>query len=329
MFRAKKIFIYQRWGVGDCIMSTDAVKILKDFFNNSNVVFIVASDFTGRSLVELNLADDYRVISKESHFSFLRNLSKLDISNKDVLFLPVKTHPALLLMFKALFPGLLIMSRGLKKMIQDYSTCASKSRYQINANIANRYLSLKRERSHAHVKGGGSSGAFEKIVYHIGSGSQPVKRLPISIIKKVYLELTKAHDFSLQHYVLIGPDDSDDNLDALIKSCPGIIVFHSSTLFDLQTLLESAIVVTGDTGVSHIASYINAKVVVLGGPTNTIESAPVRGAQVLRDDSLCDFSPCYGTDLFRSCPFSVKCLSNLDHNNVVSAIKSYKTEAIL
>jgi len=84
-------------------------------------------------------------------------------------------------------------------------------------------------------------------------------------------------------------------------------------------------VITGDTGVAHIASYINGKALVLAGPTNTIESAPLKGTKVLRDNSLCEFAPCYGTKNFISCPYETKCLSNLSHTSIVKLIISCKS----
>jgi ADP-heptose:LPS heptosyltransferase len=321
----KKIYIYQRWGIGDCLMSNDAVKLLKILYKESDTIFIVASEFVGKSLVEIGIANSYRTISKKSLFIFLMDFIKLDINSGDILLLPIKTHPILLLMFKFLFPNLLILSRGFRQMNRDYSRPLSDSRYLINLDIVKKHFSLDQKECLSYIDNSTGAGKVHNIVYHLGSGSQPIKRIPTSVIKKIHRKLIEDGPDDCKYYILVGPDDFTGDLKDLNNSYPEITIFYSTTLSDLVSLLECSLVITGDTGVAHIASYINGKALVLGGPTNTIESAPLKGTKVFQDSSLCEFAPCYGTKRFSSCPYGAKCMVNMDHNTIVNMIQSYKT----
>ncbi len=304
-------------------MSHDAVKILKSFYKESDVVFIVASKFTGKSLVEIGIANSYRVISKKSLFVFLMDFIKLDINSGDVLFLPIKTHPVLLLMFKSLFPNSLILSRGFKQMNRDYASPLHRSRYLFNLDIARKYFFPDQKEDSLYADNSTCVYGVKNIVYHLGSGSQPIKRIPTSVIKKIHQKLTKDRLNNFKYYILVGPDDFNGDLEGLVSSYPEITFFYSTAISELVHLLKRSLVITGDTGIAHIASYINGQALVLGGPTNTIESTPLKGVKVFRDNSLCDFSPCYGTNFFSSCPYDAKCMLNIDHNAIVNVIQSY------
>jgi len=300
-------------------MSSNAAISLKVHFKRSKVVFIVASDFVGKSLVEIGVADDYRVITKKTLFAFLMGMIRLDICRQDALLLPVKTHPVLWLMFRFLNPRLLILSRGLKQMAEDYSNTFSESRYRINSNIVKNYFPVAENDNSSFRE---NLDRVENIVYHVGSGSQPVKRIPPSVIEGIHQKLIGGEFSHYKYYILVGPDDLTSNLESIQNSLPGTHIFYSKTISDLVSLLKHSVVITGDTGVAHIASHVNSRVLLLGGPTNTVESAPPNQVKVLRDDSLCDSSPCYGTKKFISCPYNVKCLSGLDRDIATNLVRS-------
>lgn len=79
-------------------------------------------------------------------------------------------------------------------------------------------------------------------------------------------------------------------------------------------------VVAGDTGLAHFASFCNVPVVMVAGPTDAEKTSPL-GAKLIWTDLSLSCVPCYGTSLYRNCPYELKCMSSIDHNKIFDAIR--------
>jgi heptosyltransferase II len=70
-------------------------------------------------------------------------------------------------------------------------------------------------------------------------------------------------------------------------------------------LTEIAVLVSGDTGVAHLAAALGTPVVVLFGPTDPALTAPLGGVTVVRHPVPC--APCF----YRACPIDHPCMRGI------------------
>jgi heptosyltransferase-2 len=70
-------------------------------------------------------------------------------------------------------------------------------------------------------------------------------------------------------------------------------------------LTEIAVLVSGDTGVAHLAAALGTPVVALFGPTDPALSAPLGSVAVMRHPVPC--APCF----YRACPIDHPCMRGI------------------
>ncbi len=70
-------------------------------------------------------------------------------------------------------------------------------------------------------------------------------------------------------------------------------------------LTEIAVLVSGDTGVAHLAAALGTPVVALFGPTDPALTAPLGGVAVVRHPVPC--APCF----YRACPIDHPCMRGI------------------
>ena len=70
-------------------------------------------------------------------------------------------------------------------------------------------------------------------------------------------------------------------------------------------LTEIAVLVSGDTGVAHLAAALGTPVVALFGPTDPALTAPIGGVAVVRHAVPC--APCF----YRRCPIDHPCMRGI------------------
>jgi ADP-heptose:LPS heptosyltransferase len=106
--------------------------------------------------------------------------------------------------------------------------------------------------------------------------------------------------------VLLGaPSDAAAAAGVLREVSAASLVGRDSPDLLPAVLTEIAVLVSGDTGVAHLAAALGTPVVALFGPTDPARSAPLGSAAVMRHPVPC--APCF----YRACPIDHPCMRGI------------------
>jgi heptosyltransferase-2 len=118
--------------------------------------------------------------------------------------------------------------------------------------------------------------------------------------------------------VLLGPPAAADVARGVIAATAGrpASVVGRDTPDVLPALLAALdVVVSGDTGVAHLAAALGVPVVVLFGPTDPARSAPRGRVRTIAKETPC--APCF----YRRCPIEHPCLRAIAADEVAAAVR--------
>jgi heptosyltransferase-2 len=106
--------------------------------------------------------------------------------------------------------------------------------------------------------------------------------------------------------VLLGaPSDAPAAADVLRETRAVSLVGRDGPDLLPAVLTEIAVLVSGDTGVAHLAAALGTPVVALFGPTDPALTAPLGGVAVVRHPVPC--APCF----YRACPIDHPCMRGI------------------
>jgi len=184
-----------------------------------------------------------------------------------------------------------------------------------NSHLLAKEARRRFSRALSHLKGAAStkrrSGA--RAVISPGAGSVK-KRWPLERFMMVAAELKKR---GLQPSILLGPAEVD--LEAVLQHSPQSQVVKTWTCQELMTVLESAVLYIGnDSGVSHLAAFLNVPTLVIFGPSDPDLWRPFGDhVRIVKAASLC--GPCFDTD-GPGCP-ERNCLKEINPDRIVEALE--------
>lgn len=142
----------------------------------------------------------------------------------------------------------------------------------------------------------------------------PNKRWPPERLAAVAIELRERH--GLTSVVLWGPDEAP--LAAAVAAAAGgaAIVSPPTTIADLVALARgAALMVSGDTGPTHVAAAIGTPIVGIYGPTRPARNGPLSALDItVSRDAVCQ---CHH---LRRCRLDRMCLLDIDVADVVAAV---------
>lgn len=142
---------------------------------------------------------------------------------------------------------------------------------------------------------------------HLGAAWGPAKLWPTDRVADFCRAVTADGDTPL---LLGAPDDGPLVTRVLAGARAASLVGRDSLDLLPALLAEIDLLVSGDTGVAHLAAALGTSVVTLFGPTDPHLSAPRGPALVVRHEVPC--SPCF----YRSCPIEHPCMAGITAGHV-------------
>ena len=115
--------------------------------------------------------------------------------------------------------------------------------------------------------------------------------------------------------ILLGAPSDTDMAETIVASAPVASLVGRDRPALLPALLtELDVIVSGDTGVAHLAAALGVRVVTLFGPTDPRLSAPRGRTTVLTHPVPC--APCF----YRTCPIEHPCLDGISPERVYAEL---------
>ena len=186
------------------------------------------------------------------------------------------------------------------------------------------YLNVSKE-AESEIRGilskNGISEAEEFIIVHPGCGKGGFQR---QWPEEKYAQLINyIHDARAHRVVITGSGADKDYVDKIVRNGARNIINLSgkTTLRQLIALVNrSKLVVCGNTGVMHLASALNKKIVALNGPTDVVRWGPL-GKNSIAIRSKMDCSPCLYLGFEYKCSVR-KCMEMISLDEVIKAVDS-------
>jgi lipopolysaccharide heptosyltransferase I len=143
----------------------------------------------------------------------------------------------------------------------------------------------------------------------------PNKRWPPARLAAVAVELRRKHD--MMSVVLWGPGEESLAADVVAGAGGAAVLSAKTTLADLVALARGAsLMVSGDTGPTHVAAALGTPIVGIYGPTRPARNGPLAPLDVtVSRDAICQ---CHH---LRRCRLDRMCLLDIEVAEVLGAIE--------
>jgi len=157
---------------------------------------------------------------------------------------------------------------------------------------------------------------------HLGSTSQPIKRLPEGLAIAAVRDLRRRSPECTILYLQGAPDPAHADLPEELRGVT--IPIGGLDVSDLLHVLRACkAVLTGDTGIAHLAAAAGTKAVVAAGPTDIERTRPWGERHVVvMSPAPPACLPCYGTAIYDNdaCPRGRVCLTGIRPGDLVAAM---------
>jgi heptosyltransferase-2 len=158
------------------------------------------------------------------------------------------------------------------------------------------------------------------VAVHLGAAYGPAKLWPLAQVEE-FCRLM-ADDGATA--VLVGaPGDAPAATTVMATAAARSLVGRDRPALLTALLSEIDVLVSGDTGVAHLAAALGTPAVTLFGPTDPALSAPRGPARVLTHPVPC--APCF----YRACPIDHPCLRDLAPSAVRDAVRSARDRMVV
>lgn len=150
-----------------------------------------------------------------------------------------------------------------------------------------------------------------------GATNSTAKRWPAERFARTADQFSEAYGFRTIIIGTTGDKPVALQVAEAMRSQPTVIAGETS-IADLKALLKCVrLVISNDTGTSHVAAALGVPIVVVFGPTEHVVTRPLSNlATVVRHDVEC--SPC----MLRECPIDHRCMTRVEVNDVYAAARS-------
>ncbi|HEY3064349.1 MAG TPA: glycosyltransferase family 9 protein, partial [Methylomirabilota bacterium] len=160
---------------------------------------------------------------------------------------------------------------------------------------------------------GAKPGARPRIAIHLGAAYGPAKVWPTARV----VELCRALAADDIVPILLGtPAEMGAAADVQGEAEAVSLVGRDTPALLPAVLAEVDVLVSGDTGVAHLAAALGTAVVTLFGPTDPRLSAPRGRAQTVTHPVPC--APCF----YRACPIDHPCMRGITAADVAARVRA-------
>jgi ADP-heptose:LPS heptosyltransferase len=164
-----------------------------------------------------------------------------------------------------------------------------------------------RQRVRDLLRESGAPDGKPRIGIHLGAAYGPAK---VWTQERVVEFCRRGQARSMVPVLLGAPSDAPTAADVLREAPTVSLVGRDSPELLSAVLAEMAVLVSGDTGVAHLAAALGTPVVTLFGPTDPALTAPLGRAAVVRHAVPC--APCF----YRTCPIDHPCMRGISAEEV-------------
>jgi len=150
-----------------------------------------------------------------------------------------------------------------------------------------------------------------------GATNSTAKRWPAERFAKTADQFSDAYGFQTVIIGTAGDKPVALQVAELMRGQPTVIAGETS-IADLKALLRCVkLVISNDTGTSHVSAALGVPTVVVFGPTEHVVTRPLSdSAIVVRHDVEC--SPC----MLRECPIDHRCMTRVEVDDVYTAARA-------
>jgi lipopolysaccharide heptosyltransferase II len=121
--------------------------------------------------------------------------------------------------------------------------------------------------------------------------------------------------------VIVGSDSEKLIGEKIIASGCGLNLAGRTSLIESAAVIQrSSLLISGDSGLLHIAVGLGVPTVSLFGPSNTSKWAPKGARHIIVSGNL-PCSPCSKFGYTPQCPINVKCMADIAEEEVVAAVE--------
>lgn len=168
-----------------------------------------------------------------------------------------------------------------------------------------------RHQARVLLREAGAAAPRERLVgIHLGAEYGPAKVWGIGRTRELCRHVRKAGAIP----VLLGsPGDAVRADEVMTEASAASLVGKDHPGLLSAVLTEIGVLVSGDTGVAHLAAALGTPVVTLFGPTDPALTAPRGVARVVQNPVPC--APCF----YRTCPIDHPCLQGIEATTVAKA----------
>jgi lipopolysaccharide heptosyltransferase II len=337
----RTVLVVQLWGIGDVILTTPALRAMRERWPGATITFVAGSAAAAEALRGSPLIDRLLVAPRRQGIRFLLWALRLRRHRFDLAFVATRQNPQL--------PWILRVLAGAKAVAADAPTTPSRfARYSRRVHIQDAehrsvsdlallesivgptpvhppafHIEPEDVRAAARVLDGLGLSP-RSILLGVNPGSDravPQKRYPDPQMRAALREVLD-RTAELHALVFFGGESSDAR-DSYRDVHPRLHVVTDLPIRTIAALSDRcALFLGGDTGLVHIAAARGCPCVVIAGPTR-IESTRPWGEshEILRTAAALPCMPCYAGPLYGVCDH-ISCMRTLDSHDVASRVSA-------
>ncbi|MBL8043263.1 MAG: glycosyltransferase family 9 protein [Nitrospira sp.] len=338
----KKVLVIQTWGIGDMIMTTPMLHVLRTALPNAHVTVVAGSLAAGDVIRGSDLCDEVRSMSfrKRSVLDILLFFSKVRLERFDAAIVATGLSPKVGLLLRLLSGLKLVAGGGIASRGWGYThwrqTNLMNHRSLENIQIlklllpdaeTNGNLSAKFHLNQAQETDAALVWREHELEGHVVMGLHPGcgvfeqdKKLPEpwcwDVISRFLTEFPNG-----KVALFFGPEDR--LFEAGSKDMAKRVVrFQDMPLSVVAACIaRTNVFLCGDTGLGHVAAAVGVPVVTVAGPTRINQTQPLgKRNLIVKTDYSLPCMPCFETPLFSKCPISQKCITTVSVQKAFDAI---------